>query len=636
MRLISTPGPWLLILLATAPLATSAQVLSHSSGTLFVSNGGLLHVIGSAQQTGTATLRTSGTATITGNLTAASSTTTDLSTGILDVAGNVDLQGSIGGSTGTLRLSGTGAQNLSLNAGTVPNLTLGKPSGTATLTQALNVRQVLTMAGTGNLTTNGQALTLLSDATGTALLANTGTGQVSGNVTVQRYIDPTLNAGLGYRHLAAPAQSQTVASFGSGGQALVVNPAYNTSATPNLTTPFPTIYRYDQARLASSPATTLSAFDKGWLSPASLTDAAQLAFQGYTVQLPGGSTLSFTGQLAQTPGTIPLARNSGATAADAGWNFIGNPYASPLDLSTITASQRTNMDAAFYVYESTSQYAGQYRSYVNGFGNTLIGSSQAFFVRVSSGQTSGSLLLNNANRVTSYAQQAPVRRDQRPQLQLQLTGQGVADELIVYAQAGATDAADADFDALKLANPHGLNLAAVAATGQELAIDGRAAFTNGQVLPLAVRVPQAGSYTFTAATVANLPAGLDATLVDLTTGTRTLLTNGAAYAATLAAGTAPGRFRLELGSRVTATTSGMLAQQVSLYPNPTSSHVALLRPAAWGPATMQVLNSVGQVVLQRPLPAAETQLDVRSLPVGVYQVRLTTPAGTINKRLVRQ
>jgi hypothetical protein len=506
-----------------------------------------------------------------------------------------------------------------------------------TLGKAVSIRQTLRLVS-GTLSTGTfvvYPLTLLSDASGTALLVNAG-GTVTGNVTVQRYIDPSTNAGTGYRHIAAPTQGQTIASLGSGGTAPVLNSAYNSSANPTAVTPFPSVFRYDQARLITSPATTLSAFDRGWIAPSTPGESMPLALGGYTVQLPGASTLSFTGALAQGQGAIAMSRNTGATAADAGWNFVGNPYASPLDVSTVQASQRINVDAAYYVFESTSQYSGQYRSYVNGFGNPIIGTAQAFFMRVSSGQTSGSVTFTNANRVTDYNQPAPVRRgnDPRPQLTLALSGQGLSDVLTVYAEAGATDAADAEFDALKLPNTTGLNLAAVASNGQELAIDGRPALGPATLIPLAVQVPRAGTYTFTADQVANLPAGL--TLVDQLTGTRTPLTTGRTYAAQLSATPAPGRFWLETGSRVTANAAAQAQQQVQLYPNPSSGQLTLLRPAHWGSTAVEVLNGVGQVVLRRVLPATETQLNVQTLPAGVYQLRLTTPQGAVTKRLVRQ
>lgn len=518
---------------------------------------------------------------------------------------------------------------------TVRNLTVDKPSGTTlSLSQNVFIRRVLTMAGAGGLNQNSRSLILGSGAFGTALLVNQGTGTFTGIASVQRLIESTTNTGLGYRHIAAPVQNQTVTTLASGGQTLVVNSAYNSSATPTSVTPFPTVFRYDQSRLALT--NNLGPFDKGWLSPTNTSES--MLNRGYTVQLPSNHTLSFTGALLQGPTSIALSRASGATAADAGWNFIGNPYPSPLDVSTVQPSQLTNMNAAFYVFESTSQYGGQYRSYVNGFGNPIIGTGQAFFVRVSDGQTTGSLALNNANRVTDFNTSAPVRRgnDPRPQLTLELSGAGLTDALTVYAEAGATDGADAEFDAVKLPNSSGLNLASVAGSGQDLAIDGRAAFGPATLIPLTVQVPQAGAYVFRAEHLANLPAGLTLTLVDQHTGSRTPLSAGSTYTAQLSATPAQGRFVLETGSRVTSSAAAQAAQQVQLYPNPTSGQLTLLRPAHWGSTQVSVLNSIGQVVLRRVLPAADTQLDVQALPAGVYQLRLTTPQGAVTKRLVRQ
>jgi len=521
--------------------------------------------------------------------------------------------------------SGSGAQVTGSGLpAQVRNLT-STNTATLTLSQALSIRQVLTL-NAGNLVLNGRSLTLLSDASGTALIANLGAGAVSGTaVTVKRYIDPSKNAGLGYRHLIAPVANATVAAFGSGGTPPVVNAAYNSAADPTAVMPFPTVYYYDQARLATSPATTISVFDKGWVSPTALTNPASLATQGFTVQLPGASILSFTGLVGNSTGSISLSRASGATATDAGWNLIGNPYPSPLDFSTIPAGQRTNMDAAFYTYESTSQYGGSYRSYVNGVGNQLIGSAQAFFVRVSTGQTVGSLTLNNANRITTYTSQAPVYRgaaDSRPRLTLALAGAGLTDELTLYAQTGATAGADSEYDAVKLANSNGLNLASLTPAGEQLAIDGRAAFSTATI-PLAVTVPTSGQYTLTAAKLSNLPAGLQAELVDVQTGARTLLAAGAAYAFTAGSSPLAGRFWLNLtpASAPLASAAGLGAPTLALYPNP--AHSAVTAVGLTPSTAITVLDVRGRVVLTASPDANGTaRLAMpQDLAPGVYVVK---------------
>ena len=559
------------------------------------------------------------------------------------------------GATGAVQVTGT--RSFSADASYLYNGTADQNTGNGlpatvrnlsttnanpvTLTQAVVVNQVLTVGGSGAFDPNGNAVTLRSTATGTALLVNSGTGQVSNSITAERYIDPTRNAGLGYRHLAAPVNVQDLTPFSSGGGAIVQNAQYNTSATPGTVTPFPTIFAYSAAQQAASPATTLSAFDKGWMSPGSQRG---ILGKGFTMQLSGGQTLRFTGRPQQADRSLPLRRDLSVADADGGWNLMGNPYAAPLDFSTVLESQRSNMDAAVYIFESTGQYVGTYRTYLMPTGSNpgvgsqpLAGSGQAFFLRVTAGQASGSLDLTNANRVTDYARQQVLRRgtaDPRPQLQLALAGNGSTDGLTVYTTANATAALDANYDAAKLANPTGLNLATLTAAGQQLAIDGRPAVTAATSIPLFVGVPAAGRYTLSAATLANL-AGTRAELVDNLTNTRTLLTQGAAYAFTTTTTTAPGRFWLNLSPAAAplATSAAALAAQVLAYPNPSHGRFTILRPAGIV-AAAELLNSLGQRVRTLNLPTAETTVDLSGLATGVYTLRLTLDGLPVTKRLV--
>ena len=557
---------------------------------------------------------------------------------------------SLTGPSGAIQVTGT--RSFSNDASYIYNGTQAQITGTGlparvrglgtvnanalTLSQPLAVAQTLTVGASGNVALNGQPLTLLSDASGTALVVLAGTGAVTGSTaTVQRYLDPSRNPGPGYRHYSSPVQGNTLADLATASFTPSFNPAYNTSATPGLVQPFPTVFGYEQLRLATVTS-NYSAFDKGWFSPAA-TDAFQPG-RGVTVNLAGTEKVDFTGTLTAGNLTLSLARNaaSAANAADAGWHLVGNPYAAPLDWTAFTPADRPGLDAAMYVYESTSQYGGQYRSYVNGIGggSPLIGTAQGFFVRVSSGQTSGQLSFRNAQRLTSFTAQVPVRRgaaDRRPQLQLSLSGAGLNDQLYLYAQTGATADADPAYDAVKLVNAHGLNLAALSATGQPLAIDGRPGLTGR--IALAVSVPAAGSYTIGADSLAYL-ADTRVELLDNLTGTRTLLTAGSRYRFSTSTTTAPGRFWLNLTPAAPlAAASAASAAQVLVYPNPAHDRLTVLRPAG-GAAQATLLNALGQVVRQLPLPAAETTLDLHGLASGVYTLRLALPQGLVTRRIV--
>jgi hypothetical protein len=93
-----------------------------------------------------------------------------------------------------------------------------------------------------------------------------------------------------------------------------------------------------------------------------------------------------------------------------------------------------------------------------------------------------------------------------------------ADQLSAYAETSATPGSDTQYDAQKLLNPSGLNLASMATTSEALAIDSRATFTTATMLPLTVGVPAVGTYTLAATALNNLPTTLDALLTDAATG----------------------------------------------------------------------------------------------------------------------
>ncbi|WP_345114221.1 T9SS type A sorting domain-containing protein [Hymenobacter algoricola] len=86
---------------------------------------------------------------------------------------------------------------------------------------------------------------------------------------------------------------------------------------------------------------------------------------------------------------------------------------------------------------------------------------------------------------------------------------------------------------------------------------------------------------------------------------------------------------------ITGAASPVLAaDRLQLYPNPTTGRVTVLLPGTTA-LTGAVLNTLGQQVQQFTL-APGGQLDVTTLPAGVYTVRLQTPQGQITRRLIRQ
>ncbi len=531
--------------------------------------------------------------------------------------------------------------------GTVLALGVQNAAG-VTLSRALSLTQGLNLSQ-GNLNTGSFTFTLLSSAAGTAGVVNAG-GVVVGSTTVQRYINNSNP--IGYRHYSAPVSNTTLSDLTVPGVFTpTFNTAYNNSADPSLVTPFPTVFGYNQDRIATVTS-TYGPFDKGWFSPVAATPMA--VGKGYTVNAPNNALVDFVGTL--NNGSVPSGTlNRGADAA-AGWHLLGNPYPSPLDWSTVTTSQRPGMDAAIYVFESAGQYGGSYRASVNGVGGNgnspqpIVVSSQGYFVRVTAPNSTGAVNLDNTNRVTTFGPQPSFGRgtaDLRPQLRLELLGNGLADRAHLYFQTGATAGVDAEFDAVKLPNPTGLNLASLAGA-EDLAINGLPTLGAAAVLvPLRVGVPQAGSYSLNAGDLANL-TGTTVTLVDALTGTRTVLTTGTTYAFSLSGTTATGRFTLEFrSSGVLATSAAQaLGAQVQLFPNPTADRFHVQLPVLSGKAAQQAVslrltNALGQTVMTRNLPATagraiETDVDVHGFAAGIYNLHLSLGDVQVVRRVVVQ
>ncbi|RYU82456.1 nidogen-like domain-containing protein [Hymenobacter persicinus] len=550
--------------------------------------------------------------------------------GTLTVNGTVLTNGPLSGE-GMLVTAGSAAQSLGGSSRlTVGTLEVG--SAGASLSGPVAVSRLLTL--NGNLTTNAQALTLLSDATGSAMVVNNGAAAVTGNATVQRYINPA-NPGLGYRHYAAPVRNTTLGDLATTGFAPVLNPAYNSAITPGAVLPYPTVFGFNESRIGGAR----SSFDQGWFSPAATTETMAPGV-GYTVNLGAAALVDFVGPL--TTGPIARTGLTRGPEAASGWHLLGNPYPAPIDW-TVAAAGLSGLDNAVYVYKSSGPYEGSYGSFVNGVGDArYLAVGQGFFVRTTTAGVAGSLSFTNAARLTSYLNpdfSRPATVETRPLLQLDLVQGTQRDAATVYFEKGATAAFDPAFDAYKLSGPvAGLALPADAET---LSISGLPALTGADVtVPVRVWATVAGTYSLEAARLLNLPAGMRAYLQDTQTGTVTDLTQQPTYRFSLSAGFDGPRFRVLFSTRqVTSAAPGALGPQVQLYPNPAHDQALLLLPIslAQHPVTATLLNSLGQTVRTYSLAApgsGQHALSLSGLARGVYSVQLSTAQGQIVKRLI--
>lgn len=543
---------------------------------------------------------------------------------------------------GTVALVGTTQQRIMGPAPTsFHNLSIGTAG--AVTQAAVSIERGLIVKG--DLTVgSGQPFTLLSTATGPSYVISAG-GKVYGTVSAQRYLDPSLNPGQGYRHLSSPVDNTTFASFVGPGYTPVFNPAYNTAIYAGQSNPYPTVFGYDQQRVTDYPQISGAAFDKGFYSP--VIGDRMIPGQGYTVNLPGaangvsgiGTVITYTGTL--NDGDIVVNAMHGS-APGSGWQLLGNPYPSPLDWPTVLASA-PGIDPPLYVYKSTGQYSGNYSSYVNGIatdgGSRVLPVGQGFAVFAN---YTSPVTYRNSQRLSSDS--TFLQRTASTPLvgtRLLLSSASGATEAVVYFDANATPDYDRNLDAGAI--PAGrvrLATLAPAGTGREMTINSQPELGAQDVrIPLTLTVTTADTYQLSH-TEGDLPAGYRVFLVDTEVGAITDLTGTAKATLTLPAGTvAPGRLTL-LYSKTATPLAAAPAKELlatAIYPNPASGSVTLVLPVAARSGTAEIINALGQTVARHELAAAATQqLALTGCLPGVYTIRLTTPAGAVSKRLVIQ
>jgi hypothetical protein len=403
---------------------------------------------------GAVVTQSSGLITVSGSLT--NSGTLNLGSANLAIFKNYTNTGTYNQGSGTTIFNGATQILTSTGSVTKFNNVTFQGSGTKTMSTingfsvaplyTLNVLNS-TLAVTSTASTT--ALTLLSTSTGDASIGDLSTaGSVTGNINVQRYMKGGTTTGLlngrGYRLISSPVANTT----GSGSLAYTLAPLLaNTlitgpsgggfDASPSAT---PSVFMYDENTTAPpAPNNSVSASDyKGFSSISDyvpMGNGIMFYFRGdktnpkstgsgnpYTATFPvaENTTLNFFGSVLPNTGisvVIPTFKtapqslyktsattsvtfstslsNNGATAKS-GYNIIGNPYASALDLEDFYSYNRLNSSNGtnglsrynYFLTRSSTTYATSFAVFDASGGQTpqtgasrYMLSGQAIFVR---------------------------------------------------------------------------------------------------------------------------------------------------------------------------------------------------------------------------------------------------------------
>ena len=551
-------------------------------------------------------------------------------------SGNVTLSGTVNGGTSggmVFGFTGTGDQLFNPGSATITNrvgletnksmgkLILGNNftlnAGSALLlTQGpleIPAGKILTINGTADF--NDQPVTLKSDVSGTAALARIQ-GSLTGatNVTAElynsgrrafRFFSHPFNHSLGLDALTDNIDI-TGGTNGSFTSTVTNNPSafwFNTASG-------------DLSTIGNNPGWTAFTHTNG------LGNNAWAATQGIRVLVRGSKGQGLNGGT-YTPSPVTLNMtgtiNTGNQSVNlkGGFNLVGNPYPSPVEIGNRIAATANITGSTFWIWDATAATTGAYVPAPIGMGYNLAMNGVAIV------QANGvsTLTFSEANKAAAATQNA-FRNNNTPNglLELQVLQDGnYWDKLYIRDDRNASAEQDKQ-DGIKMMNPV-LNFYTLSKDNHSLSLDARP-LQQEETIPLVFNTSTLTSYTIVVASY-----GLNTTatwfLHDKLTDTYTLLQQGSAY--TFYVTTEPhtqGAERFELVQRKQKATP---AFTLKLTPNPATDNVTL-HFTADAQSLIQITGADGKMM--KSITTGEQVANSIAIPVkgwakGIYYVTLT-------------
>jgi autotransporter-associated beta strand protein len=585
-------------------------------------NGSILQLnaIGGALKSGNAvnigggTLQISQSQTI-GNLTMTSGTLKVDAGQTLTITGTYNVIGGTINNLGTIILKGSAAQTFPGSATTINNGTVGQ------------MTNLIIDNNTGVELDKSFSVSSLTLTPSTKLTLNTG---LTLNVT-------TFNI----NH--EPLKNSTFIDNGTTNTtSVIVKMQLNSAGNWHFSSPI------TNATVPSSTTNTHSKYneqDNSWTDVSSGSSLAPGA--GYVAMASAENTLTLTGNsLNNGNKSFTLSRSNATNATYAGFNLVGNPYPSYLNLKNAT---RTNLGNSYwyrsknsgnttYIFETYNLSAGCGTSLSGVKLTDYIPPMQAFWLRVDDNQTSGTLALTNSFRShqddAGNTFRAPAATNLSQQiLRLRVSNGTNADEAIVLFNPNAANGLD-EYDSPKMTNGS-VSIPEIYTTisSQMLAINGLNQVQFSTEIPLGFSTKETNSYTIKASEFSNFDAQTHVYLLDKDKSKEWDLTSGNDYSFTSDATTSTSRFSLVFRSSTTGVDTNKSESKVLIYKSKNNQIVVNLNGKLTDKTTAQIFNALGQQINSKRLKDNVTVMDGQ-FSKGVYFVSVSTRGKVVTQKIV--
>lgn len=363
---------------------------------------------------------------------------------------------------------------------------------------------------------------------------------------------------------------------------------------------------------------------------------------GYLIRMPNTAvdapaTETFNGLFTGVPnnGDVPVTLINNANPV-LRYNLVGNPYPSPLSLTTFVTENTSTIESNLYFWRKTNGTGTAYCTWVPGPGPTgtfttngniqsvdplgVLQTGQGFFVQAKAAQTTATFsnTQREANNANQFFKTSKMVADSRIWLNA-TNAAGDFSQMAVTYSAKATTGVDM-YDG-KYINDSPFALTSNI-NNEEFTIQGRPAFDASDVVALNFKTATAGNYTIAIDHVDGLFSGnQDIYLVDSKTGTETNLKTSS-YTFTAAAEVDNTRFSLKFQKTLSLDPQAFSDNSVIVYKN---GGVIYVNSGAKMMNNVKVFDIQGRLIAeQKSVKANTTSIQNLKASNQVLIVKVTT------------
>jgi len=308
---------------------------------------------------------------------------------------------------------------------------------------------------------------------------------------------------------------------------------------------------------------------------------------------------------------------------DEGWNFVGNPYPSAIDLgapgNVLPGYTWTNLDYSVYLWNG-AQYAS-YNPFTGASinsGTRYVPSMQSFFIRAN--DFNPGLMIPNSARL--HTAQSNYKNSWEGQLlKLQIDGNEYSDEILILTYDQATKGFDSKFDAHKMWGIDEAPQLYSISSGDKYGVNVLPEILDNDVIPVGLRVGVGNEYVINLIELQQFENYDGVWLEDLKTGIIVDLIESPAYSFVSEPGDEEQRFLIHF---MYPQNSNSENNEISIY---SFNDMVYIRSFGTPIESLEIYDMLGHnIINQENLNTEETDVEMNS-GMGYYLVKVFTSTG---------